>query len=598
MNRAQLKELVKNIMSEESEYQAFFQKALEKAGKSIPSMSDDEKKAFFNKIDSAWDGKGEKNEGNTFGAVKKVEENTELHKELTQIELQKLKGTVEEKVIKLILKGKFPKPDPQKLLKLSDNHYVAVLKKISRIGGDSGKEMRYRTEDYTLGELENWAKARVELMVKQFGLKSDLKIKLGEKNEGNAFGAAVTAAKKAGEDEFEVGGETYKVEEKLVGGQKKLDVDGDGEIESSDLADLRAGKKADEGMELPKATIPSAVKSKLEMAIDKIKDSNLTYNQKIQVVGQVMDSLGIDKAEFNKMASKLKGTMESVNESRESDILAQIEKLRVAANSGKITGAQFQDKFYPLWKELKTMNKNNESINEENIGLSKGNDNLVMKTLENLIGQDIEYKRKDEKLGKNYYSSTVEFFTKTGFAALSISGTNLNDDFTVKIKDKGFNSLKNYEVEFVEGEKNAIKMAIGLVKKYGKKYFGMTESVNEGVSSTDMDKIKGAVEAANSFMSVGSELKKLGMKYTFATEPLPIYIIQPTPNNKVAIVNKKYATKPDFVVGDIAVGIMESKSSKSVNEGRAFINAARKAKTEGLTEFEFNGKKYPVTIKD
>jgi hypothetical protein len=125
-----------------------------------------------------------------------------------------------------------------------------------------------------------------------------------------------------------------------------------------------------------------------------------------------------------------------------------------------------------------------------------------------------------------------------------------------------------------------------------------TESVNEGVSSTDMDKIKGAVEAANSFMSVGSELKKLGMKYTFATEPLPIYIIQPTPNNKVAIVNKKYATKPDFVVGDIAVGIMESKSSKSVNEGRAFINAARKAKTEGLTEFEFNGKKYPVTIKD
>jgi hypothetical protein len=334
------------------------------------------------------------------------------------------------------------------------------------------------------------------------------------------------------------------------------------------------------------------------MAIDKIKDSNLTYNQKIQVVGQVMDSLGIDKAEFNKMASKLKGTMESVNESRESDILAQIEKLRVAANSGKITGAQFQDKFYPLWKELKTMNKNNESINEENIGLSKGNDNLVMKTLENLIGQDIEYKRKDEKLGKNYYSSTVEFFTKTGFAALSISGTNLNDDFTVKIKDKGFNSLKNYEVEFVEGEKNAIKMAIGLVKKYGKKYFGMTESVNEGVSSADMDKIKGAVEAANSFMSVGSELKKLGMKYTFATEPLPIYIIQPTPNNKVAIVNKKYATKPDFVVGDIAVGIMESKSSKSVNEGRAFINAARKAKTEGLTEFEFNGKKYPVTIKD
>jgi hypothetical protein len=62
ITRQRLKELVKEVMVEESEYQAFFQKALDKAGKSIPSMSDEEKKAFFNKIDSAWNGKGEKNE--------------------------------------------------------------------------------------------------------------------------------------------------------------------------------------------------------------------------------------------------------------------------------------------------------------------------------------------------------------------------------------------------------------------------------------------------------------------------------------------------------------------------------------------------------
>jgi len=99
------------------------------------------------------------------------------------------------------------------------------------------------------------------------------------------------------------------------------------------------------------------------------------------------------------------------------------------------------------------------------------------------------------------------------------------------------------------------------------------ESVNEGVSPADMDKIKGAVEAASSFMSVGSELKKLGVKYTFATEPLPIYIIQPTPNNKVAIVNKKYATKPDFVVGDIAVGIMEGKLNEEEIKWNAVENA-------------------------
>jgi lysozyme family protein len=148
ISRTRLKEIIKGVMTEESEYQAFFQTALDKAGKSIPSMSDDEKKAFFDKIDAAWNGKGEKNE-------------------------------------------------------------------------------------------------------------------------------------------------------ELVGGQKKLDVDKDGDIGADDLADLRAGKK----------------------------------------------------------------TNESINESKESDILAQIEKVRVASNSGKNTGDEFLNKFTPLWKQLKSITK--ESINED-----------------------------------------------------------------------------------------------------------------------------------------------------------------------------------------------------------------------------------------
>jgi hypothetical protein len=353
------------------------------------------------------------------------------------------------------------------------------------------------------------------------------------------------------------------------------------------------------------------------MAIDKIKDSDLTYNQKVQVVGQVMDSLGIDKAEFNKMASKLKGTMESVNESRESDILAQIEKLRVAANSGKITGAQFQDKFYPLWKELKTMNKNNESVNEANVIEPKDDwgVRLVVAINNNVSSLHTAVIKEKQDVNK-----AVEVF---GNVLKNAIKETLKHKYKPHPKAKDAdNQIKTFISELKKFEKIvdiliAKPTKVGITKlddawrsiwnyKYGAKiglsgelFNSIIEgNVNEGVSSADMDKIKGAVEAANSFMSVGSELKKLGMKYTFATEPLPIYIIQPTPNNKVAIVNKKYATKPDFVVGDIAVGIMESKSPKPVNEGRAFINAARKAKKEGLTEFEFNGKKYPVTIKD
>ena len=62
ITREQLKNIVRETLQEESEYQTFFKKALEKAGKSITQMSDDEKKSFFNKVDAAWNGKGEKNE--------------------------------------------------------------------------------------------------------------------------------------------------------------------------------------------------------------------------------------------------------------------------------------------------------------------------------------------------------------------------------------------------------------------------------------------------------------------------------------------------------------------------------------------------------
>jgi hypothetical protein len=341
ITKERLKELVKDVMTEESEYQAFFQKALDKAGKGINDMNDDEKKTFFNKIDAAWNGKGEKNE------------NVNEYDEWGNTRIQA-------KNIFRMLKQKY-------------NNNISKMKD------------------------------GLELILKQNKTKNDQAEVM--RDEFNKF---------------------FKIKEaELTGNQHKLDVDKDGDIEGDDLADLRAGKKVDEAAELPAATIPASIKSKLVMAIDKIKDSKLNYNQKIQVIGQVMDSLGIDKGEFNKMSSKLKGTMES----------------SIKEES-------------PCWKGY------------QQIGM----------------------------------------------------------------KDKGGKQVPNCVPE-------------------GK--------VNEAASPKDMDKIKAAVEAASSFMGVGSELKKLGMKYTFATEPLAIYIVQPTPNNKVAIVNKRYASKPDFVVGDIAVGIME-----------------------------------------
>jgi hypothetical protein len=161
ITRNRLKEIVKEVMVEEAEYQTFFKKALEKAGKGINDMSDDEKKAFFNKVDTAWNGKGEKNE-------------------------------------------------------------------------------------------------------------------------------------------------------ELTGGQHKLDVDKDGDIEGDDLADLRAGKtNEDIATELPKATIPSGVKQRLGMAIDKIKDAKLSNIQKLQLVAQVVDALGVDKTQLGTIATRIRSKMES-----------------------------------------------------------------------------------------------------------------------------------------------------------------------------------------------------------------------------------------------------------------------------------------------
>ena len=62
ISRNKLKEIIRETLTENKEYEQFFQTALDRAGKSIPDMSDDEKKSFFDKIDTAWNGRGEKKE--------------------------------------------------------------------------------------------------------------------------------------------------------------------------------------------------------------------------------------------------------------------------------------------------------------------------------------------------------------------------------------------------------------------------------------------------------------------------------------------------------------------------------------------------------
>jgi uncharacterized membrane-anchored protein YhcB (DUF1043 family) len=59
MKVKQLKELVKQVVKEEQDYQQLFKHMLDKTGKDINSMSDDEKKKFFNAVDKAYKAKSE-----------------------------------------------------------------------------------------------------------------------------------------------------------------------------------------------------------------------------------------------------------------------------------------------------------------------------------------------------------------------------------------------------------------------------------------------------------------------------------------------------------------------------------------------------------
>lgn len=69
MNKDTIKELIKQVIAEENEYQKLFKTMLDRSGKDINSMSDEEKKKFFTAVDKAYKAKSE---GKLVDSKKKV----------------------------------------------------------------------------------------------------------------------------------------------------------------------------------------------------------------------------------------------------------------------------------------------------------------------------------------------------------------------------------------------------------------------------------------------------------------------------------------------------------------------------------------------
>jgi hypothetical protein len=64
------------------------------------------------------------------------------------------------------------------------------------------------------------------------------------------------------------------------------------------------------GEDVNNAPIPADVKMRLQKALDVLNGKKLTYPQKLQVLGRVLDSMGIDKRELSKVTQKIKSKLE------------------------------------------------------------------------------------------------------------------------------------------------------------------------------------------------------------------------------------------------------------------------------------------------
>lgn len=387
LTKEQLKNFVREVMTEESEYQTFFKKALEKTGKSIPDMSDEEKKEFFNKIDSAWDGKG-------------------------------------------------------------------------------------------------------------------------EKNEGNAFGAAVTAAKKAGEDEFEVGGKTFKVEE------------------STDCGCGSTNESVNEGIDWDELIL----KAKPGSAI------------KIDGKFRIKDKYG---------NWRIVHSWKNRHEDDENDILVNRDIAKIANN-----------------KNMKVRKSGSyhiiESVNE--ISAYSGLSKLVKGETSNVEGINVSKQMADEILkwmsGSPYAKRYKTQIMKQRLGALLpiIFGPfGIEKKLPSNLKGE-FTALKN-KYSTNEGKSDGGKMAKTHV------IYQMNVKLNDNAT------VPGFRVSVKKGSDAEKRAKDLAKKH-FG-------------NEFKSIVSMSKALNPEI-----------NNVSEVVTEGRAFINAARKAKQEGKTEFEFNGKTYPVTIKN
>jgi hypothetical protein len=170
--------------------------------------------------------------------------------------------------------------------------------------------------------------------------------------------------------------------------------------------------------------------------------------------------------------------------------------------------------------------------------------------------------REDDRMRKESVNEVTD--TTYTIHRMTDAGQNAVQNF---IDDNGLDAEKllkyiksnpqaKYDVrDYIAGTKGTVGGDSKLRTKFIKIF---KEPLKEGKYDSDLDKIEAVVKNATSFMNVGAELKKAGIKYGFHTSTIPMYLIA-LPRNKdnaIVICNKKYVSGADREVNDIAIGLL------------------------------------------
>ena len=205
-------------------------------------------------------------------------------------------------------------------------------------------------------------------------------------------------------------------------------------------------------------------------------------------------------------------------------------------------------KLKDILNEDVNMNKKVKQLLDKNLKeLTKGKPNHQFAVMHILMGalSDANFHSEAKQVAK--------LFPKAKYEGDPMAAKDVEEYYHYELGPDVANICKWDGKDIVDAIGFYVSMTIG--RPVGEKVEKLVESVNEGKHDAMLDKLADIVKDAKSFMDIGSGLKKAGIKYSFGTNMIPMYIIDKPA--KIAILNNKYADGAERVVGSTAIGLME-----------------------------------------